>query len=42
MSLAEKMTPVYAALVRAGLRTLEQVPEAIRPQVKILLEGGTP
>ena len=31
------MAKVYADLVRKGLRTIEQVPEAIRGEVRALL-----
>ncbi|MDF9845391.1 MULTISPECIES: CD1375 family protein [unclassified Paenibacillus] len=32
------MAKVYASLIRKGLKTLEQVPEVIRPDVAALLE----
>ncbi|WP_209443683.1 CD1375 family protein [Paenibacillus camerounensis] len=32
------MAKVYVNLIRKGLRTLEQVPEVIRPDVAALLE----
>lgn len=31
------MAAIYAALIRKGLKTLEQVPEKLREQVKALL-----
>lgn len=32
------MAKVYASLIRKGLKTLDQVPEVIRPDVAVLLE----
>ncbi|MEK3684943.1 CD1375 family protein [Paenibacillus sp. FSL R10-2736] len=32
------MAKVYASLIRKGLKTLEQVPEVIRPDVAAILE----
>ncbi|MDF9845477.1 MULTISPECIES: CD1375 family protein [unclassified Paenibacillus] len=32
------MAKVYASLIRKGLKTLDQVPEVIRPDVAALLE----
>lgn len=32
------MANIYADLIRAGLRTLEQVPEKWRAEVKLLIE----
>lgn len=34
------MAKVYADLIRKGLKTLEQVPEKIRGQVKQFLSGA--
>lgn len=34
------MARVYAELIRKGAKTLEQVPERIRDQVREILEGG--
>ena len=34
------MAKIYAALIRKGLKTLEDVPEVLREQVKKLLEEG--
>lgn len=34
------MAKIYAELIRKGLKTLEQVPERIRDEVKKILEGG--
>ena len=31
------MAKIYAALIRKGLKTIEDVPENLREQVKILL-----
>ena len=33
------MIKIYVALIRKGLKTLEDVPERIREQVRIILEG---
>lgn len=33
------MAKVYASLIKKGLKTLEQVPEVIRPDVAALLEA---
>lgn len=33
----KKMIPIYVALVRAGLRTIDQVPASIRDDVKAAL-----
>lgn len=33
------MANIYAALIRKGLKTLEEVPEALRAQVQALLAG---
>lgn len=35
----KKMIPIYVALVRAGLRTIDQVPASIRDDVKAA-DGG--
>lgn len=32
------MAAIYAALIRKGLKTLEQVPEKLREQVREILE----
>lgn len=32
------MAKIYAALIRKGIRTLESVPEALREEVRKLLE----
>lgn len=34
------MARVYAALIRKGLKTIEEVPESIRTEVEALLEAG--
>lgn len=34
------MAKVYADLIRKGFKTLEQVPERIKPEVEILLVSG--
>lgn len=34
------MARVYAALIRKGLKTIEDVPEGIRAEVEALLEVG--
>ncbi|MEK4853901.1 CD1375 family protein [Paenibacillus sp. FSL H7-0756] len=34
-----KMAKVYANLINKGIRTLEQVPEVIRPDVAALIEA---
>ena len=39
MTLSEKMIPVYANLVKAGLRTVDQVPEGIRDFVAAMVAG---
>ncbi len=33
------MAAIYAALIRKGLKTLEQVPEKLREQVREILES---
>lgn len=33
------MAKIYAALIRKGLKTIEDVPENLREQVKALLGG---
>lgn len=33
------MAKIYAALIRKGLKTLDDVPESIRNEVKAILEG---
>ena len=35
------MAKIYAALIRKGLRTLEQVPDRLRSAVAALLEEGS-
>lgn len=37
----ERMAKVYAALIRKGLKTLEDVPTNLRDAVAKLLEEGT-
>jgi len=34
------MAKIYAALIRKGVRTIEDVPEALREEVKKILEEG--
>ncbi|MEG2621399.1 MAG: CD1375 family protein [Clostridia bacterium] len=34
------MVKVYVTLIRKGLRTLEDVPERLRADVAVALEGG--
>ncbi len=34
------MPKVYADLIRKGKKTIDEVPEKLREQVKVLLEGG--
>ena len=34
------MAKIYAALIRKGLKTLDDVPEILREQVKKILEEG--
>jgi hypothetical protein len=34
------MAKIYAALIKKGLKTLEDVPEQLREEVKKLLEEG--
>lgn len=34
------MARVYAALIRKGLKTIEEVPVGIRTEVEALLEAG--
>lgn len=34
------MAKIYAELIRKGLKTLDDVPEILREQVKKILEGG--
>jgi hypothetical protein len=41
MSFTFKMVPIYVKLVEAGRRTLEEVPEEIREEVRAVL-GLTP
>lgn len=33
------MAKIYAALIQKGLKTLDDVPESIRDEVKAILEG---
>lgn len=40
MTLAERMVPIYVALIRAELRTIDGVPESIREQVASILESN--
>ena len=35
------MAKIYAALIKKGLKTLEEVPERIRAEVENLLNGQT-
>lgn len=35
------MAQIYASLIRKGLKTLDDVPEALREAVKKLLDEGT-
>ncbi len=37
----ERMAAVYAKLIRAGIRELEDIPEHLRPLVKEMLENAT-
>lgn len=34
------MAKVYADLIRKGLKTIEQVPEGLKEEVKAILAGG--
>lgn len=35
------MVKVYVTLIQKGLRTIDQVPERIRSDVRAILEAGT-
>lgn len=34
------MAEVYAALIRKGLKTIDQVPKSLRKEVEAILAGG--
>ncbi len=34
------MAKIYAELIRKGLKTIQDVPEKLREQVKAVLKGG--
>lgn len=36
---ADEMAAVYATLIVKGLKTFAEVPELVKPKVKIILEG---
>lgn len=34
------MAKIYAALIRKGIKTIEDVPDHLRPEVERILSGG--